>query len=384
MTILVNLVYLCIVTRDLAFEQIVKTVCNFKIQIIQFYIMETQNPIKKYLPKVILVAVLGFGAYYGYNKYQYAISHEDTDNAQVETYFVPVLPRMAGYVKSVNVKDYDLVKKDEVIAEIDTDEAQLVLEELQADLVQSQSDIDNAKANINNLKVTINSANSNLKANYLRKEKAKKDAERDANLLADNAITRKQGDDSKSNAEILSAQYEAGQEDILTAKSRMPILQAALNKAQSVIALKKVKIEQQKLRLTYSKVYAPTSGRIGKKTIEAGQFIQAGQPLMTIVQDNNFWVVANFKETQINNLKIGDGVDMTLNAYPDRIIKGKITSIAEATGAKTSLLPADNASGNFVKVTQRVPVKIEIMDLAKNKDMLRAGLSLDVSILIKK
>ena len=346
--------------------------------------METQSPIKKYLPKVILVAVLGFGAYFGYTKYKYATTHEETDNAQVETYFVPVLPRMAGYVKTVNVKDYDLVKKDEVLAEIDTDEAQLVLEELKADLVQTQSDIENARANINNLKVTINSANANLKANYLRREKSKKDAERDANLLADNAITRKQSEDSKSNAEILSAQYEAGQEDILTAKSRMPILQAALHKAESAIALKKVKIEQQKLRLTYSKVYAPSTGRIGKKTIEAGQFVQAGQPLMTIVQDSNFWVVANFKETQVSSLKIGDLVNMTLNAYPDRIIKGKIVSIAEATGAKTSLLPADNASGNFVKVTQRVPVKIEIMDLNKNKDMLRAGLSLDVSVPLNK
>jgi membrane fusion protein (multidrug efflux system) len=284
----------------------------------------------------------------------------------------------------VNIKDYDLVKKDEVLAEIDADEAQLVLEELQADLIQSQTEIENAKANINNLNVTINSANANLKANFLRREKAKRDAQRDANLLADNAITRKQNDDSKSNAEILSAQYEAGQMDILTSKSRMPILQAALHKAESAIALKKVKIEQQKLRLTYSKVYAPTSGRIGKKNVESGQFIQAGQPLMTIVQDNNFWIVANFKETQVKNLKIGDWADMTLDAYPDVVIKGKIVSIAEATGAKSSLLPADNASGNFVKVTQRVPVKIEIVDLEKNKAMLRAGLSLEVSVPLKK
>lgn len=346
--------------------------------------METENPIKKYLPKVILIGVLGAAAYYGYTKYQYAISHEDTDNAQIETYFVPVLPRMAGYVKSVNVKDYDVVKKDEVLAEIDTDEAHLVLDELNADLLQAQTDIENAKANISNLNVTISSANANLKANYLRREKAKKDADRDANLLADNAITRKQGDDSKSNAEILSAQYEAGQEDILTSKSRMPILQAALHKAQSVLAVKRVKIEQQKLRLTYSKVYAPTSGRIGKKNVEAGQFIQAGQPLMTIVQDASFWVVANFKETQMSSLKIGDETEMKLDAYPDKILKGRIISISEATGAKSSLLPADNASGNFVKVTQRIPVKIEILDLEKNKAMLRAGLSLEVSVPIKK
>lgn len=346
--------------------------------------METENPIKKYLPKVILIGVIGAAAYYGYTKYQYAVSHEDTDNAQVETYFVPVLPRMAGYVKAVNVKDYDVVRKNEVLAEIDTDEARLVLDELNADFVQSQTDVENAKANINNLNVTIKSSQANLKANFLRREKAKKDAERDANLLADNAITRKQGDDSKSNAEILSAQYEAGQEDILTSKSRMPILQAALHKAQSVLAVKRVKIEQQKLRLTYSKVYAPTSGRIGKKNIEAGQFIQAGQPLMTVVQDTTFWVVANFKETQVSKLKIGDEAELKLDAYPDKILKGKIISISDATGAKSSLLPADNASGNFVKVTQRVPVKIEILDLEKNKGMLRAGLSLEVSVPLKK
>jgi membrane fusion protein, multidrug efflux system len=345
--------------------------------------MEKQNPIKKFLPRIILLCVLGTAAYFGYKKYQYATTHEDTDNAQVETYFVPVLPRMAGYVKTVNVKDYDVVKKDEVLAEIDTDEAQLVLAELNADYVQSQTDVETAKANINNLNVTVQSATANLKANYLRREKAKKDAERDANLLADNAITRKQADDSKANAEILAAQYEAGQEDIATAKSRLPIFQAALHKAEAVLGVKKVKIEQQKLRLNYSKVYAPTSGRIGKKNVEPGQFIQAGQPLMTVVQDATFWVVANFKETQVKNLKIGDETELKLDAYPDRVLKGKIISISEATGAKTSLLPADNASGNFVKVTQRVPVKIEILDLEKNKEILRAGLSLGVSILIK-
>jgi membrane fusion protein, multidrug efflux system len=345
--------------------------------------MEKQNPIKKFLPRIILLCVLGTAAYFGYKKYQYATTHEDTDNAQVETYFVPVLPRMAGYVKTVNVKDYDVVKKDEVLAEIDTDEAQLVLAELNADYIQSQTDVETAKANINNLNVMVQSATANLKANYLRREKAKKDAERDANLLADNAITRKQADDSKANAEILAAQYEAGQEDITTAKSRLPIFQAALHKAEAVLGVKKVKIEQQKLRLNYSKVYAPTSGRIGKKNVEPGQFIQAGQPLMTVVQDATFWVVANFKETQVKNLKIGDETELKLDAYPDRVLKGKIISISEATGAKTSLLPADNSSGNFVKVTQRVPVKIEILDLEKNKEILRAGLSLGVSILIK-
>ncbi|MEA5404232.1 HlyD family secretion protein [Arcicella sp. DC2W] len=345
--------------------------------------MKNQNPIKAYLPRIILFCVLAVGLYLGYSKYQYAQVHEDTDNAQVETYFVPVLPRMAGYVKSVSVKDYDVVKKDELILEIDSDEAKLALDEMEADLLQAQTDVENAKANISNLSMTIKSSEANLKANYLRKEKARKDADRDAALVSENAITRKQGDDSKSAYEVLSAQYDAGLADISATKSRMPILQAALHKSEATLAIKRVKIEQQKLKLTYSKVYAPTSGRIGKKSVEAGQFIQAGQPLMTIVQDTTFWVVANFKETQVSRLKIGGEVELKLDAYPNRILKGKIISISESTGAKTSLLPPDNASGNFVKVTQRVPVKIEIHDLEKNKDILRAGLSLEVSVEIK-
>lgn len=345
--------------------------------------METQNPIKAYLPKIILFIVVVGGLYLGYNKYQYAQTHEDTDNAQVETYFVPVLPRMTGYVKSVSVKDYDVVKKDQLLIEIDTDEAQLALSEMEADLFQAETDVENAKANISNLAMTVKSTEANLKSTYLRKEKAKKDADRDANLVAENAITRKQADDSKSAYEVLQAQYEAGLADIATAKSRLPILQAALHKAEAVLAVKKVKIDQQKLKLTYSKVYAPSSGRIGKKSVEAGQFIQAGQPLMTIVQDSTFWVVANFKETQVGRLKIGAEAEIKLDAYPNRILKGRIASISESTGAKSALLPPDNASGNFVKVTQRVPVKIEILDLAQNKDILRAGLSLEVSVEIK-
>lgn len=345
--------------------------------------METKNPIKTYLPRIILLIVLVGGLYLGYAKYQYAQTHEDTDNAQVETYFVPVLPRMAGYVKTVSVKDYDVVKKDQLIIEIDTEEAKLALAEMEADLFQAETDVENAKANISNLAMTVKSTEANLKATYLRKEKAKKDADRDANLVSENAITRKQSDDSKSAYEVLQAQYEAGLADIATAKSRLPILQAALHKAEAVLAVKKVKIDQQNLKLTYSKVYAPSSGRIGKKSVEAGQFIQAGQPLMTVVQDSTYWIVANFKETQVSRLKIGAEAEIKLDAYPNRILKGRIASISESTGAKSALLPPDNASGNFVKVTQRVPVKIEILDLAKNKDILRAGLSLEVSVEIK-
>ncbi|WP_026995083.1 HlyD family secretion protein [Flectobacillus major] len=345
--------------------------------------MENQNPIKKQLPKIILLTVLVVGGYLGYKEYHYSQTHEDTDNAQIETYFVPVLPRTAGYVKAVTVKDYDLVKKNQLLVEIDAEEGTLALDELKADLLQAETDVENAKANIQNLSMTIKASEANLKAVALRRDKSRKDADRDNALVADNAITRKQAEDSRSNYDVLVAQYDAGLQEIASAKSRLPILQAALHKAEATLSVKKVKIAQQALKLTYTKVYAPSDGRIGKKNIEAGQFIQAGQPLMTIVQDSLFWVVANFKEKQIARLKVGDEAELKIDAYPDRVLKGKIVAISESTGAKTSLLPPDNASGNFVKVTQRVPVKIEIEDIQKNKDILRAGLSLEVSVPIK-
>lgn len=345
--------------------------------------MENQSSIKKQLPKLILLTVVAVGGFLGYKEYHYSQTHEDTDNAQIESYFVPVLPRTSGYVKSISVKDYDVVKKDQLLIEIDSEEGKLALEELKADLLQSETDVENAKANIQNLKMSLVAMDANLKATAIRRDKAKRDADRDNALVADNAITKKQAEDSRSNYDVLVAQYNAAVQDIASNKSKMGILTATLHKAEATLAVKKVKIAQQELKLSYAKVYAPSEGRIGKKTVEAGQFIQAGQTLMTVVQDQQFWVVANFKENQIARLKIGDETELVLDAYPNRPLKGKIISISESTGAKASLLPPDNASGNFVKVTQRVPVKIEIEDIAKNKDILRAGLSLEVSVPVK-
>jgi membrane fusion protein (multidrug efflux system) len=198
--------------------------------------------------------------------------------------------------------------------------------------------------------------------------------------MKDGAITQKQYDDSKANLEVTSKQLEATKNDVIVAQSRIGIIQAQLKKAEAQIALKKTRIEQQKLKLSYTKIYATTDGKIGKRNIDAGQFVQAGAPLFTIVNDNQFWVVANFKETQLEHIKLGQEVEVKLDAYKNQPLKGTIVSISDATGAKFSLLPPDNATGNFVKVTQRVPVKIEIEEADKYKSLLRAGMSVEVSI----
>ena len=231
--------------------------------------------------------------------------------------------------------------------------------------------------------MTIAAAESNIKTTVLRKEKAQKDANRDEKLYADNAITKRQTDDSKSNLDVLNAQYDSQKQDVTASKSRIDVLTSNVHKAEAALMVQRAKIDQQKLRLTYSKVYASENGKIGRKSVEPGQFIQPGQTLATIVQDSLYWVVANFKETQIRRLAVGQEVKIILDAYPELELKGKIADFSDATGAKYALLPPDTASGNFVKVTQKIPVKITIEGVEKLRDKLRAGMSLEAEVKVK-
>lgn len=335
---------------------------------------------KTIITRVVIVLVLCVAGFFGFKKIMYEIHHESTDNAQIEARLVPILPRVPGYIKALYVEDYSTVKKDSLLAEIDDSELQLQLIEMEADLAQAKTDIENARASVVNAQSSVESAKSNLSVVETRRDKAQKDLQRDQNLLSDNAITQKQADDSKSNFDVNSKQYDATKNDINVAQTRVGVAQAQLKKAEAQIALKEARIEQQKLKLSYTKIYATSSGKIGKKNIDQGQFVQAGAPLFTIVNDSDFWVVANFKETQIEHVKLGDEVEVKLDAYPDTPLKGKVVSFSDATGAKFSLLPPDNSTGNFVKVTQRIPVKIQLENPGALKDKLRAGMSVEASI----
>jgi membrane fusion protein (multidrug efflux system) len=328
---------------------------------------------------IVIGAVLLIGGYFGYQKVHFAMTHESTDNAQIETQITPVLPRVAGFVKTIAVKDYDSVKAGDLLVELDDAELQQQLEEMQADYAQAEVDIENAKASLNNAVVSLRVNKGNIDISTLRKQKANEDLQRDQNLYHSEAITKKQLDDSKFVAENAAKQLDNSQNDLSSAQSRIAVLDANVKKAQAALAVKQSRINQQKLKLSYTKVYAPQSGKIGKKTISEGQFVQAGTPLFSIVNDSTYWVVGNFKENQLYALSAGKKVTISMDAYPDLKISGTVASLSEATGAKFALLPPDNASGNFVKVTQRVPVKVWIDDVAKYKKELRAGLSVSIT-----
>ncbi|GAB4020993.1 HlyD family secretion protein [Spirosoma koreense] len=355
---------------------------------------EEKSGVQTYLPRIIIAIVLLVGGYFGYQAYHHAQLYESTDNAQIEGNAAPVLARVAGYVTSVQVDDYANVKQGQPLVTIDPQEYDVALAQAEADYQQSladlataRADLQNAEANARNVVQNARVAQSNAQVQAARRDKAQQDLQRDQNLYKEQSLTRKQLEDSQNNVEVQSRQYSANVEQINLAKTSESVAQAGIARAraniQKIEALIKVKqaaVDNAKLKVGYAHITAPIAGKIGRKNVVPGQFVQPGQTLFTIAADSTFWVVANFKETQLEKMQVGQPVEINLDAYPDLDIKGRVASLSEATGARFALLPADNASGNFVKITQRVPVKIEILNPEKYKNQLRAGLSVDADV----
>lgn len=358
--------------------------CAFNIRMENKSDMENTTPPKKKSPVLfIVIAVVAVAAFFGIKSLLHNMKYEITDNAQIESRSVPVISRVAGYVDSIGVDDYGKVGQNELILKIDDAEFALAEVQAQAELLNAKADATNAQASYSNALANKKLAAANADVQLTRLNKAKADLTRDEALLKEGAITPKQLEDSRSTYDGAKKQYTANQDQINLASTQVAIAQAQIQKINALIETRKAALDQAKLKLSYCKIVAPVAGKIGKRSIEKGQFIQAGAPLFSIVNDEAFWIVANFKETQLEKMKEGQEVNIILDGYPELEIKGKVSSFSQATGAKFALLPADNATGNFVKVTQRVPVKIDIIDAAKYKNVLRAGLSAEVEVNIK-
>ena len=346
--------------------------------------MEPNQKEKKFPVKIIVIGiVLLIAILYGFKKVSFAVSHETTDNAQIETQITPVLVRVSGYVKTLAVQDYDSVKSNQLLVELDDAELQSQLAEMEADYVQTEADITNANASLQNAIVSLSVNKGNIEVSNVKLEQALTEYNRNKNLFAEQAITGRQLDESKYNYQSAQKMLDNTKNDLSSAQSKIAVLESMVKKNEATLKFKRTKIDEVKLKISYTKIYAPTSGKIGKKNITAGQFIQAGSPLFSIVNDTAYWITANFKENQLKNLIPGKQVDIEIDAFPEEKITGIIESVSDATGAKFAMLPPDNSSGNFVKVTQRVPIKIKIQNIEKYKPFLRAGLSVYVSAPIK-
>ena len=338
--------------------------------------LKKQANIRKVVISVLLVVAL----YFGGKKVVFSITHETTDNAQIETSIVPVLTRIGGYVKTIAIKDYDSVGQNQLVAEIDDAELQMQLEEQKADLQQSSADVSNAKAQLDNAILSLKNNKGVIDLRTIKQKKSTNDLTRDQNLFKEQAITKKQLEETEFQLSSANQELSNAQTELATANNRITVLKENVNRALALIDMKKAKIKETELKLSYTKITTPSTGKIGKKNINIGQFVQAGTPLFSIVNDSSYWIVANFKESQLESLQEGKKVNIRVDAYPDLAVEGTILSLSDATGAKFSLLPPDNSSGNFIKVTQRIPVKIAINNQAAFKNKLRAGMSVFITV----
>lgn len=302
-------------------------------------------------------------------------SNETTDDAQVEQYLSPVNIRVPGYIKKIYFTEHQHVRKGDTLLVLEDDEYRIRLKEAEAALMDARS---GRKVVANTLNTVSNSASvydaSIAEAQY-RMEQLEKDYRRYSSLLKKNATTpivveqyQTQLEMARARVAALKQQREAAHSSVTEVDQRQENVEAAVKRAEAAVDL-------AALNLSYTVVTAPCNGCLGRRSIEEGQLVNAGQTLTIIIPDTRKWVVANYKETQISSLAVGQEVEVTVDAFAGKTFKGRITAISSATGSKYSMVPTDNSAGNFVKIQQRVPVRIELTDISdEDNARLAAGM----------
>lgn len=347
---------------------------------------------------IILGAVLLIGGFFGYRTYAFSQTHEETDDAQIASNMSPVISKISGYVAEVKVKDNQFVKKGDTLVILDNRDQKMALESAMAALGTARSNIATAQAsttaaskNINTTNAAIATANAQIEAAKVNVWRTSQDLKRYANLVKDHTITQQQYETALAAKQSADRQLQvlidqrnqvAQQTGIVNSQTAASSEQIGV--AHSVAKQREVDVENAKLNLSYTVIVAPEDGFVSKVPTQKGQFLQAGAQLFSLVRNNEKWVIANFKETQLSKMVEGQKVEIEIDAFPDQKFEGVVSSFSPATGSSFSILPPDNASGNFVKVVQRLPVKIDFVKLdpaiAKK---LRAGMNVKTTVNLK-
>ena len=344
---------------------------------------------------IVLALLIIFGGWFGISKYQHGQHHEETDDAQVQANISPVIPRISGYITEVKVKDNQKVKMGDTLLVLDNRDLHLKVEQAKAALATAQSNLGAARANTN--AATANIATSQASVSTIDAQiatakinvwRATQDYNRFENLIKDHSVTQQQYEQTlaaKQTAEnqlqVLQTQKQQATTQTRGVASQSTATSSQIGVASSIIKQRQVEVDEAKLNLSYAVITAPAAGLISKVNVQAGQFVQAGQSTFSLVLNDDVWVVANFKETQLNKMAIGQKVVVHVDAIPNHDFIGKLTSFSPATGSSFALLPPDNASGNFVKVVQRLPVKIEFDQKEESMlNRLRAGMNVAVDV----
>lgn len=343
---------------------------------------------KKWVVPLIAVVVLG-ALVWGVQKWMYARAHASTDDAQVEGHIIPVLSKVGGYVDAVTVQDNDSVKAGSTLVRIDDAEYKVKLAQADAELAAARAaagtgqNTGQAEAAVATAASQQAALDAQIAAARANEAKALSDLQRMKELASKQIVSQQQLDAAQAAASAATANLQAVEKQAAAGGSSVVNAQAGVRVAQARLEAAQATRENAALQLGYTTVTAPVSGVVSKKMVELGQLVQPGQQLMSVVADTGAWVTANFKETQLSDMHVGQKVEIDVDAYGGYEAEGVVQSLSPATGAKFALLPPDNATGNFTKVVQRVPVRIAITkDLGPGRP-LRPGMSVTVHVATK-
>lgn len=354
-----------------------------------------KSNIAKLINLVVLVMVLG-GLFWVVKSYFNFGNDKYTNAAQVESFINPINTRVSAYIKEIRFVEHQPVKKGDTLLILDNREILTQVGQAEAAYmaalasknVTSQS-VNTASNNVNTVGANVQAAIAGIKAAKARLWNAEQNFKRYQNLLKDEAVTRQQFDQIKTEYESQKAQLEVQIAQLQSVVNTKRSSELTVNEVKTRLGMNDAEIkraenalEMAKLNLSYTVITAPHDGIMGRRSVNVGQLLNPSQQVATIVDINNVWITANYRENQMENVKIGGLAKVTVDALGGKEFEGKITAISGATGARYSAVPVDNSTGNFVKVQQRIPVRIEFTDKNKIEDLkqLRAGMNVQVTI----
>lgn len=330
-----------------------------------------------YIIAAVLVAGLALSTYYWRNIAPY----ESTDDAFVEAHVTPIAPQVAGQVAQLLVKDNQEVKEGDVLAEIDPRDFQAKLDQSLADLAATRSRLEQAHAQFAVDEAKVAQEKANVVAAEAEAKRAAADLKR-YQSVGPMGVSESQLDLVGTQSRSATAQVDVARNKQFSAEAQVSLDQANIQTATAEVQKDDAAVRQARIDLSYTRITAPASGYVTHRTVEAGSYVQPGQSLLAIVP-HDVWVVANFKETQLAHMHPGQPVQVKVDAYPQIKFQGRVDSIQAGSGARFSLLPPENASGNYVKVVQRVPVKIVLNDAQDSAHVLGPGMSVVPEVRVK-
>lgn len=338
--------------------------------------------LKNITVNVTCILLAGSCIVWAVNYFWKYVHYEITNDAMVEQYITPLNIRAAGYVKDIRFTEHQYVHAGDTLLILDDREYRIRVKDAEAEYMNAKGDKEVLLASIESSQTNIAIRDAEIEETRIRLGQQGKEYHRYENLIRDESVSRQQYEQVKADYDATKARYEALLHQKEAAQSQFKETTRRQTGAEANILGREAALDMARLNLSYTVLTAPYDGYIGRRSLETGQYVQAGQTISYLVRSSDKWITANYRETQITHIYIGQPVRIKVDAFPNRVFHGTVTAISEATGSKYALVPTDNSAGNFVKVQQRIPVRIRIDD-ASDEEMgtLRAGMMVETEAL---